>query len=472
MSADKTSESQCLHPEQEAAAAEQLFSGFGPMKLARPSEPKKPEQTKEVDEEVGDVADVKAKGVKADGAGTVGPVDGSTSAGSGAESLEDTFGSSASKEYTFGSSHSQQLGPSKPKLPPLGPSGSSVKKMPLAERRGDRSPKGGSCPSPKLSARRNKGEEDDDDGCEFTFGTSAPIQLPDFSQQKPASATEASSLRQIGSAGDEKPAQTLAPVQEAPEKPANDRPLPPRSPPPSFHRPSPPKNASQIQPPWVKSPRTASPRLPGNWHPHMPQAPGVYGQMPQQQLQQQMYVQRIPNGEEDFSTLAIHDGAVGHFPVYFTSSKNGVFAVDKERNEQVDKQVDQFLKEGGWLCFYPEGQRNKSPDELLPFRYGGMKKVIEFDGRLMSLMCYNVQTVWPLKAQMGGYPGRVRMSCKALAPDGVKALLKQLRESDLPPEEKEAEDHVLLAKHLQRTMQQQYDELKAAAMESAKPKKA
>lgn len=52
MSADKTSESQCLHPEQEAAAAEQLFSGFGPMKLARPSEPKKPEQTKEVDEEV------------------------------------------------------------------------------------------------------------------------------------------------------------------------------------------------------------------------------------------------------------------------------------------------------------------------------------------------------------------------------------------------------------------------------------
>ena len=33
-------------------------------------------------------------------------------------------------------------------------------------------------------------------------------------------------------------------------------------------------------------------------------------------------------------------GAVGHFPVYFTSAKNGVFAVDKEKNDEVDKRAD------------------------------------------------------------------------------------------------------------------------------------
>lgn len=33
-------------------------------------------------------------------------------------------------------------------------------------------------------------------------------------------------------------------------------------------------------------------------------------------------------------------GAVGHFPVYFTSSKNGVFAVDKEKNDEVDKRAE------------------------------------------------------------------------------------------------------------------------------------
>lgn len=58
----------------------------------------------------------------------------------------------------------------------------------------------------------------------------------------------------------------------------------------------------------------------------------------------------------------------------------------------------------------------------------------------------------------------MRISSKQLAPDGVKALLKELRASnDCPQEEKDAEDHVLLAKHLQREMQKQYDELAAAA---------
>ena len=30
---------------------------------------------------------------------------------------------------------------------------------------------------------------------------------------------------------------------------------------------------------------------------------------------------------------------------------------------------------------------------------------MEFDARLMSLMCHNVHSVWPHKAQMGGFPG-------------------------------------------------------------------
>ena len=34
-----------------------------------------------------------------------------------------------------------------------------------------------------------------------------------------------------------------------------------------------------------------------------------------------------------------------------------------------------------------------------------IRKALEFDARMISLMCYGVQTVWPHKAQMGGYPG-------------------------------------------------------------------
>ena len=34
-----------------------------------------------------------------------------------------------------------------------------------------------------------------------------------------------------------------------------------------------------------------------------------------------------------------------------------------------------------------------------------LRKALEFDARLMSLMCHNVHSVWPHKAQMGGFPG-------------------------------------------------------------------
>eukprot|EP00434_Breviolum_minutum_P022125 symbB.v1.2.019534.t1/scaffold1599.1/size109767/4 len=144
--------------------------------------------------------------------------------------------------------------------------------------------------------------------CQFTFGHSAPIELPDFSQLKasPSFSEETGSLRQAGNLSEEKPHSALATVQEGPEKPSNDRPPPPTLPPPAIHRPLPPQG---VQPPWVSprtagtavsprmavsprtavsprmavpSPRTASPRLPG-WPPQIP------GQMPPAQMQQ-MYL--------------------------------------------------------------------------------------------------------------------------------------------------------------------------------------
>ncbi|CAE7353184.1 HET-E1 [Symbiodinium natans] len=380
---------------------------------------------------------------------------------------------------------------------------------------------------------------------QFTFGTSAPIQLPDFSQHKSSPQHEAKSLRQAGNAGEEL---SLAPVRE--ERPLPDRPPPPRSPPPAIHRPPPPCGA---QPPFVSprnaSPRTTSPRLPGNWHPHMPQT-GFYGQVPMQppnmlwatlamrfigllpmerrrkesiclvltQVSWKMALffcpwisishddeteaewrgmQQKMEGVTDHPLMVLGNHAsfldvivatcamptsvltrcrtymdahlfnmplvsticrsVGHFPVYFISDRDGVFKVDKEKNEKVDQEVDKHLQAGGWLCFYPEGQCNREPDQLLPFRFGGMKKALEFDARMISVVCHGNTVVWPRKLQMGGFPGSIKVSCRQLAPDGVKALVKKLRESEeTPSEDKEAEDHVLLAKHLQCVMQKQH----------------
>jgi len=150
--------------------------------------------------------------------------------------------------------------------------------------------------------------------------------------------------------------------------------------------------------------------------------------------------------------------SVGHFPVHFTSSESGKFKVDAEKMEAVEKSVDAHLKDGGWLCFFPEGQMNKEPDKILPFRFGGMKRALEFDAALVMLVFRGNTDVWPLKAQVGGFPGRVRYSLRTVAMDGAKAFVEMAR-SEGNPEEKDMPDHEILARRAQELMQAQYDAL-------------
>eukprot|EP00927_Polykrikos_kofoidii_P078338 TRINITY_DN75173_c0_g1_i1.p1 TRINITY_DN75173_c0_g1~~TRINITY_DN75173_c0_g1_i1.p1 ORF type:complete len:308 (-),score=52.53 TRINITY_DN75173_c0_g1_i1:126-1049(-) len=158
------------------------------------------------------------------------------------------------------------------------------------------------------------------------------------------------------------------------------------------------------------------------------------------------------------STICI---SVGHFPVYFKTAEDGVFKVDNERMELVDQDVNEHLNSGGWLCFFPEGQVNKDPDTMLPFRFGGMKKALDFDARLVSFVAAGNQSAWPRKMKVGGFPARIKYSVKMLAPDGAKAFVADLRaQQDLPKEDQDMKDHELLAKHLRVRMQQDYDLLK------------
>lgn len=152
--------------------------------------------------------------------------------------------------------------------------------------------------------------------------------------------------------------------------------------------------------------------------------------------------------------------AVGHFPVYFTSSDHGAFSVDVKRMEAVERRVDEHLSHGGWLCFFPEGQMNSNPDTILPFRYGGMKKALEFDARIVQLVFRGNQTVWPRKATVGGYPGSVRYSLLPIAPEGARAFVAKARQAGTQGAA-EVPDHVLLAERGHELMQEQYDALEA-----------
>eukprot|EP00505_MAST-04D_sp_SCG-Rhode-Island_P001717 Stramenopile-MAST_4_protein_1717 len=153
----------------------------------------------------------------------------------------------------------------------------------------------------------------------------------------------------------------------------------------------------------------------------------------------------------------------GHFPVYFTSTEVGKFTVDKEKMSEVGKLVDQHIKTNGLLCFYPEGQMNPDPTRILPLRYGGINKALEFDACLFTFVTCGNHKVWPRKVQLGGYPANIGFSLKTVAPDGVRALVKVLRSDKSKLAEfgcdESSPDHVLLAMYGQKIMQEQYDSL-------------
>merc|ERR1712224_735814 len=63
------------------------------------------------------------------------------------------------------------------------------------------------------------------------------------------------------------------------------------------------------------------------------------------------------------------------------------------------------------------------------------------------------------KAAVGGFPGRVAYGARAIAPDGAKALVSELR-AQCPLDQKDVPDHELLAKYARDAMQAEYDKLK------------
>jgi 1-acyl-sn-glycerol-3-phosphate acyltransferase len=57
--------------------------------------------------------------------------------------------------------------------------------------------------------------------------------------------------------------------------------------------------------------------------------------------------------------------AMGHFPVAFKGKADGDFSVDREKMAQTQLRVDNHIQSGGILCFFPEGQLNVNPAEIM-----------------------------------------------------------------------------------------------------------
>lgn len=115
----------------------------------------------------------------------------------------------------------------------------------------------------------------------------------------------------------------------------------------------------------------------------------------------------------------------GHFPVYFKNSTS--FSVD-ERQAEVTEKMDEFLKTGGRLMLFPEGQVNKNPEQLQPFRIGTFKLILKHQLPVYFLTMSGSQDLWPTTASVGGFPCQIKMKFSQFDAKDYKETAEEMGE--------------------------------------------
>jgi 1-acyl-sn-glycerol-3-phosphate acyltransferase len=92
---------------------------------------------------------------------------------------------------------------------------------------------------------------------------------------------------------------------------------------------------------------------------------------------------------------------VGHFPVYFKSEEGGAFGVDPVKQAPVNELVQKHLETGGRIALFPEGQVNKNPTTLMPFRNGTFSTIIKHKLPVYYVIMVGNDTVWPPASSAG-----------------------------------------------------------------------
>ena len=135
---------------------------------------------------------------------------------------------------------------------------------------------------------------------------------------------------------------------------------------------------------------------------------------------------------------------IGHFPVYFKSSADGDFSVDKEKQAAVAVRLNEHLKSNGRIALFPEGAVNREPTALKPFRFGTFATIFEHQLPVYYFIAVGNNSAWPATAAVGGYPA------------DIDCILRPF------PIQWEKEDPKEVATRLQQEMQSELDKILAA----------
>jgi 1-acyl-sn-glycerol-3-phosphate acyltransferase len=98
----------------------------------------------------------------------------------------------------------------------------------------------------------------------------------------------------------------------------------------------------------------------------------------------------------------------GNFPVYFTRNESKSFTVDQAKQAVVTDMVEAHLVDDhGVLLLYPEGRINENPKQLLSFRRGTFKIVLEHKPTAVGMVIVGDNVSWPHDSPIGGFPADI-----------------------------------------------------------------
>lgn len=114
---------------------------------------------------------------------------------------------------------------------------------------------------------------------------------------------------------------------------------------------------------------------------------------------------------------------VGHFPVYFNSSADNDFSVDRDRQAAVMARVKQHVDNAKPIALFPEGAVNVTPRQLKPFRHGSFKLMIDNKMPIYYMVVVGNAETWPGSAPVGGFPADIFVEIHKYNVDYAKADL-------------------------------------------------
>lgn len=178
---------------------------------------------------------------------------------------------------------------------------------------------------------------------------------------------------------------------------------------------------------------------------------------------------RLLTSSHIYNVPILHDiqEAQGHIPVPFKEALNQAnYAVDSEKMNQEIDALEAYMRKGGIVTWFPEGNRNRDDArQLKQFRAGGFVLPARVDCEIWCFALAGTSDCWPVADVIGGKPAR--LGCTIFRLCGSSHEL--LADADVPEgAESERAKCLFLANLVQKRIQGEVDLLAAEGFGNAR----